>query len=338
MPHKKVIDIHVHIGGPGDSGSGCRMSAQFIVSPAFVAMLIALKVSPFTIKDRKIAEIIVGAINTSRRTDSAVVLALDGVYRDGGYIEDESHLVVPNDYVIGIAASNKRVLFGASVHPYREKTAMIEETNRCINKGSVLFKWIPSAQQIDPEDERCKPFYEILAEKGVPLMCHTGGELAVPTSNFAANDFNDPQRLKTALDTGVKVIASHCAAPYLGGILPADKDYFDPLMGMLKKADRNSWKLFADISAFCTPTRTHYLKKIMELIGDGEVSPARFLFGSDFPIPIVDINKHDKPLGFNEMLDHLKEAGNPLDNNYNILRQFGIHESIFTNASAVLRL
>ena len=42
---KKVIDIHTHIGGPGDSGSGCRMSHEFTFSPAFGAMLIALQAS-----------------------------------------------------------------------------------------------------------------------------------------------------------------------------------------------------------------------------------------------------------------------------------------------------
>jgi mannonate dehydratase len=338
MPERKVIDIHVHIGGPGDSGSGCRMSSQFMFSPAFLAMLIALKASPFAVKDRKIAEIIVGAVNSSTKTDSAVLLALDGVYRDGEYIRDESHLVVPNDYVLGIARKNRRVLFGASVHPYREKTTMIAEAMRCIDNRAVLFKWIPSAQQIDPEDERCVPFYELLSETEVPLMCHTGAELAVPTSKAGADDFNDPRRLKKALDRGVKVIASHCAAPYLGGILPADRDYFDPLIGMLKEAGQRGWKLFADISAFCTPTRISYLQRINRLIGDGEIDPARLLFGSDFPIPIIDINRFDKPLEFDEMIGHMTTGGNPLDNNHDILKEFGIHESIFTNACDVLRL
>jgi predicted TIM-barrel fold metal-dependent hydrolase len=339
MPDKKVVDIHVHIGGTGDSGSGCKMSPQFIFSPAFVAMLIALKASPFEIKDEKIEEIILGAINSSQKIDYAVLLALDGVYRDGQYIEHESHLVVPNDYVTGIADKNERILFGASVHPYRERTEMLTETKRCIDKGAVLFKWIPSAQQIDPEDEKCVPFYELLAEaeNEIPLLCHTGAELAVPTSHAEANDFNDPQKLKMALDKGVKVIACHCAAPYLGGILPADKDYFGLLMDMLKKAESNNWKLFADISAFCTPTRIPYLRKINECIENGSISPARFLFGSDFPIPIIDINMYDKPLDFNEMIKHLKDEGNPLDNNYYILREFGIHESILTNAWDVIR-
>jgi predicted TIM-barrel fold metal-dependent hydrolase len=332
----KIIDIHVHIGGPGDSGSGCRMSNEFIFSPAFAAMLIALRTTPFDLKDEKIKEIILNAIDTSQKIDYTVLLALDGLYKNGKYIEFESHLATPNDYIIELARTNKRVLFGASVHPYRKKKEMMDETKRCIDNGAVLFKFIPSSQQIDPKDDRCIPFYEVLAREGVPLLCHTGGELAVPTSDFSANKFNDPRRLKRALDMGLKVIAAHCATPYLGGILTADKDYFDELMKMLRISEKKKWNLYADISAFCTPTRITYLKRINREIKKGSISPGRFLYGSDFPIPIIDINIFKSPLDLNELIKHIKEQGNPLDNNYNILKEFGIHNSIFTNACNVL--
>jgi len=170
--------------------------------------------------------------------------------RDGKYIESESHLVTPNDYIIQIAKANKGVLFGASVHPYRRKEELLAETQRCLDQGAVLFKWIPSSQQIDPKDDRCIPFYEILARENVPLLCHTGSELAVPTSNSSSHKFNDPRRLKKALDLGVKVIAAHCATPYLGAILPDDKGYFHELMAMLKDSPKKGWNLYADISAF----------------------------------------------------------------------------------------
>jgi predicted TIM-barrel fold metal-dependent hydrolase len=334
-----IIDIHIHIGGPGDSGSGCRMSPEFILSPAFVVMLIALKASPFhDIKDMRIQEIILDAVNTSEKTDGAVLLSLDGVYKDGEYIESESHLVTPNDYVLGLARANKRVLFGASVHPYRNMGKMIAETERCINNGAVLFKWIPSSQQIDPEDDRCIPFYEILAQDGIPLLCHTGSELAVPTSDPEANRYNDPRMLKNALNRGVTVIAAHCSTPYLGAVLPADTDYFDELMEMLRGSEERGWDLYADLSAFCTPTRIPYLERIMEDITSGAVNPKRFLYGSDFPIPIVDINRFKAPLDIRDLLEHLREQGNPLDENYRILKDFGIHESIFTNAEDVLHL
>jgi len=338
MAGKKVIDIHVHVGGRGDSGSGCRMSNEFIFSFAFAAMLIALKTTPFDLNDRTMKDLILGAIDGSEKVDRAVLLALDGVYRNGKYLESQSHLVIPNDYVTRLARENPRILLGASVHPYRTKKEMVNETRRCIDQGAALFKWIPSSQQIDPRDDRCLPFYEILARENVPLLCHTAAELAVPTSDPRTNRLNDPKKLRRALDAGVRVIAAHCATPYLGGIVPDDTDYFEDLLGMLKVAEKKRWSLYADLSAFCTPTRIGYLKRINEEIDRQTISPSRFLYGSDFPIPIVDINVFTEPLGFQELLGHMTGQGNPLDKNYTVLETFGIHESIFTNASDVLRV
>lgn len=107
---------------------------------------------------------------------------------------------------------------------------------------------------------------------------------------------------------------------------------------MLKASEKKKWNLYADISAFCTPTRIKYLERINEEISKGRLSPTRFLYGSDFPIPIVDINLLKGQMTLNELLEHIKKGGNPLDNNYNILKEFGIYESISTNASEVLRL
>ena len=338
MPGRKVIDIHVHMGGTGDSGSGCRMSHEFIFSFAFAAMLIALKATPFELGDEKMKEVILRAVNGSSKIDYAVLLALDGVFKNGQYVESESHLVTPNDTIMKIAGANRRVLFGASVHPYRKKREMLAEMKRCIDNGAVLFKWIPSSQQIDPRDDRCLPFYETLAEESVPLLCHTGAELAVPTSDPKCEKWNDPRTLKKALGMGVRVIAAHCATPYLGGVLPADKDYFEELVQMLYVSEKKGWKLYADLSAFCTPTRIHYLKRIREEIRRGSLRPDRFLYGSDFPIPIVNINLFKKPVNLKELLGQMESGGNPLDNNYEILKEFGLDDSIFTNAWDVLRI
>ncbi len=335
---KKIVDIHVHVGGTGDSGSGCRMSMEFMASPAFLAMLIVMKASPVDVNDERIKEIILGAIDRSTKIDYAVLLGLDGVYKNGKYIESQSHLVTPNQWVMDIARDNPKVLFGASVHPYRKRKEVLDETRRCIENGAALFKWIPSSQQIDPWEEKCLSFYEMIAEAGVPLLCHTGAELAVPTSDWGAVRFNDPGRLKKALGKKVKVIAAHCATPYLGGVLPGDTNYFDELMDMLRISENKGWKLYADISAFCTPTRIPYLERIKDEIDKGRISADRFLFGSDFPIPIIDITVFKSPLDARTMLAHLGGEENPLDRNYEILERFGIDRSIFTNAWNVLKI
>jgi hypothetical protein len=123
-----------------------------------------------------------------------------------------------------------------------------------------------------------------------------------------------------------------------GSGMQPDSGYFEDLMQMLQDAEAKRWELFADISAYCTPSRSGYIERILREIGDGRISPKRFLYGSDFPMPAVDINVFKRPLSPNEMLQHITGQGNLLDKHFRIMKQFGIHESIFTNACDVLRL
>jgi predicted TIM-barrel fold metal-dependent hydrolase len=340
VPEKSIIDMHVHMGGTGDSGSGCRMSLKFKTTPSYALMSLTLGLSPFGVTDKGIRDVVVGAINDAKYVDYAVVVALDGVYRDGLYVESETHLSVPNDYVASVARNNEKILFGASVHPYRKEADMMREFQRAVDNGAALFKWLPSAQQIDPMDARCDAFYEALVQCRIPLLCHTGGELSVPTSRPDTMVFNDPRRLSRALDAGVTVIAAHCATPYLGGILPSDRGYFYELMEMLKDADKNKWQLYADLSAMSTPTRAIWLRRVMALIDGGLIHPSRFLFGSDFPVPVFNISLMGADLSLWSVRDYLRSGTvkNPIDRNYLSLKKFGLHDSIFTNAGAVLRI
>ncbi len=334
----KVIDLHVHVVGAGEDESGCRSSREFLYSPAFAAMLVSLKTAPFEARDRKIREILLHTVDTSEHVDYAVLLAMDGVHKNGKFVDVESHLVVPNNYVIEMSRQNKKALFGASVHPYRLADEMIAETMHCVDEGAVLFMWAPSDQQINPGDDRCIPFYICLARERIPLLCHAGTEFGMRNADFRVGRYNDPRKLIRALDIGVKVIVAHCASPSAGGIMPFDGGYFDDLMQMLRDAESRRWELYADVSACCTPSRISYLERIIREIEEGRISPKRFLYGSDFPMPSVDINLFRKPLSSHELLEHIKEQGNLLDNHYMILKRFGIHESIFTNACDVLRL
>jgi hypothetical protein len=44
------------------------------------------------------------------------------------------------------------------------------------------------------------------------------------------------------------------------------------------------------------------------------------------------------PLNLQELQDDITGHGNPLDHNYEILKEFRIHESIFTSAWDVLKV
>src|SRR5205085_10662540 len=138
--------------------------------------------------------------------DAAAVLAFDAVYgRDGALDPLNTHLYVSNDYVIELARRHRKVLFAASVHPYRKDA--VAELGRCIAAGAVLLKWLPLTQGMDPADARCIPFYECLAHHGLPLLSHTGGEKTLPNIN---PHVASPALLAEALRRGVTVIAAHC--------------------------------------------------------------------------------------------------------------------------------
>jgi predicted TIM-barrel fold metal-dependent hydrolase len=135
----------------------------------------------------------------------------------------------------------------------------------------------------------------------------------------------------------VKVVVAHCASSSRGNAMPFDRGYADELIEMLRMAEEKKWDLYADISACCSPSKIGFLERIKREIEDGRISPKRFLYGSDFPMPMVDINTVKKPLNAHELLDHIRGQGNLLDNHYRILKDFAIHESIFTNACDILK-
>ncbi len=58
-----------------------------------------------------------------------------------------TNLYVKNSTVAGLAAGNSRILFGASVHPYRMDWE--DELDYCLANKAVLCKWLPSAQCIE---------------------------------------------------------------------------------------------------------------------------------------------------------------------------------------------
>lgn len=337
MLDRKVIDIHAHMFGTGDAIKGMFVSQEFFSSPAFSSMLMYLNTPPSAATDGKIRQVLLEEVESSGSIDYAVFLAMDGVYKNGKFVASETHLVVPNDYIIDLSRMNRRVLFGASVHPYREVTEMLAAAKRCIDEGAALFMWSPSEQQINPEDDRCIPLYICLAREGIPLLVHTGVEFTARTTEFRADTCDDPRKLKTALDIGVKVIAAHCALPSGEDVMPG-RGYWEVLLDMLRIAEEKKWDLYADISACCMPSKIGYLERVKLEIEEGRISPKRFLYGSDFPMPAVDINDVKKPLTPNELIEHMSGQGNYLDNYYRILKDFGIHESIFTNACDVLRL
>lgn len=214
---------------------------------------------------------LIDAVAGTPELDAVVVLAFDAVYSDNGALDERAtHLFVSNDYVAALAAHVPRVLFGASVHPYRRDA--VAELERCVRAGAVLCKWLPITQRIDPADVRCLPFYEALAHHGLPLLSHTGWEHTLPRLDPTVAA---PSRLVPALERGVTVIAAHCGA----GWVPGEGSYLEQFMRLAREYEL----LYGDTAAMSLPTRWGGYDA---LLADDAVR-VKLVHGSDWPVPAL---------------------------------------------------
>lgn len=275
----------------------------------------------------------------NEKTCFSVIMAIDGTYKNGKYMESESSIVIPNDYVIGVAQKDSRIIFGSSVHPYRESKEMLAETKRCIDEGASFFNWIPSLQQIDPEDERCIPFYLCLAREHIPLLCHRGPEYSDQPQGSAINRYNSPGKLRKALDIGVRVIAAHCMPFHYRRVMSDDKRYFNELLEMLMLSETRKWEFYADISAFCALTRTSYLERIKREINDSMIKTQRFVNACDILMTMIDMKIPEKDIMLNDVfLRDFRDQKERYECNNAMLNKTGINSAEFTDIRDILKL
>lgn len=265
------VDMHVHIVGNGSGGTGCWLRVTGWHRPLAALMLrqIGLPASSMSGDlDRLYVERLLELVRTSS-LKAAVILAHENVYDDRGNVMDGvGSFHVPNDYVLGLARRHPEFLPAVSIHPARIDA--MDELNRCIDAGAVMMKCLPNCHNLDCSDRRYARFWERMAEAGVPLLAHTGGEHTVPV---VRREFADPRTLELPLKCGVKVIAAHCATK--SGLL--DPEYF----GVFAEMTRRHPNLYGDNSAFNVPIRGRHVREcIVEPMAD------RILHGSDFPVPV----------------------------------------------------
>jgi predicted TIM-barrel fold metal-dependent hydrolase len=318
-----ICDLHVHVAGVGSGGSGNFLAPAFRRGLAFRLFMRRVGLPPGADEapdfDRQIARLIIDKLNASK-VNLAVLLAFDAARRDDGSRDEERALMAAdNDFVADLAASHRKVLFGASVHPYRRDA--VEEMERLIGRGACLVKWLPGAQNIQPDDPRCLPFYDLLARHQIPLLCHTGGE---HTLKSFPDTLNDPRRLAPALERGVTVIAAHCGAR----VYLHEKSHFRAWREMALRHER----FYGDISAFGVITRIWLLRSMLR-------SPqlaAKLVFGSDFPAAPMPLSCLGM-VSFRRALE-LRRMANPFDQAVEMMRAAGAPDEVFARAEQLLRL
>ncbi|WP_439623235.1 amidohydrolase family protein [Gemmata sp.] len=313
-----IADCHVHILAmtPGHG----KVSAYLRKRPNVVFARFKFGIPFFGTDEqleRAFEDRLARAVNQTPELDAAVGLAFDAVHTEDGRLDDaNTHLYVTNDYAAEVARKHPKILFGASVHPYR--TDAVAELERCVRLGAVLVKWLPLVQGIDPGSERCRPFYEAMAHHRIPLLSHTGGELSLPQ---VAPQFASPAHLELALKCGVTVIAAHCGTRST----PLGDCHLGTFMRMAKEHEH----FYGDTSALCLPTRSYAIPILMR---DKDVVQ-KVVHGSDWPV----ISLPPFQLGVANAVRLFLTERNWMRRDVRTKRALGFDDAFFHRAGALLR-
>lgn len=279
----KVWDVHAHLVGRG-RGSDC------FVSPELESRLHVVKNLQFElyaaaaglsleddVPDSLYVDRLIALHRLANPRGKLVLMAFDmHVDAHGDEVRAHSEFYTSNKTLLDVARRFPEVVPCASVHPYRRDA--IARLRSAIDGGARAVKWLPNAMGIDPADARCQPFYDVLIERNIPLITHTGDESAVDARE--AQVLGDPRRLEGALVRGVRVVAAHVATTGTCG----EERCVDTLLGMMREP-RFAERLFADISAV---TQFNRAGPALGTLLRARDLHSRFLNGSDYPLPAID--------------------------------------------------
>ncbi len=317
------LDIHVHLVGNGTGDTGCwlRLRGGRRLFARLMLRHIGLPQSALRGDlDRLYVERLLQLIRASS-LGQAVLLAHDQVYDGQGHlIEGAGIFHVPNDYVLSLARQHPEFLAGVSIHPARPDA--LQELERCLEGGAVLMKCLPNVQNIDCSDRRHTRFWERMAEAGLPLLAHTGGEHTLPVLR---PEFADPRTLELPLQCGVIVIAAHCATQ--SGL--KGPDYFPLFADMLRRYPR----LYGDISAFNVPIRGRVIPACLQA-----PIAERLVHGSDFPVPVSGLWAWQRGFIDWRTFRRWEKHHNPIERDLRLKRAMGFPPATFTRARGILRL
>jgi hypothetical protein len=290
-------DVHAHLLGTGDSGSGCtihpsmtegwhpleRLRRVTIMSAAGVPGNAVDRGSVDRIYVERLRKLAAGFPPGARW----LLFAFDRALDDAGRERPEwTTFHVPDAYARQVAdRTPERFGWVASIHPLRPDA--LERLDQALAGGALAIKWLPSAMAIDLRDRRLAPFYARLATSRTPLIVHCGEERAVPGAG--RDDLGNPLLMRAPLQAGVRVIAAHCAssghALDLDQRRPTSRPAFELFARLM---DEPEWRdrLLGDISALFQVNRRADVWRTVLRRTDWH---PRLLHGSDYPLPGVGL-------------------------------------------------
>lgn len=285
-------DVHAHLLGTGDAGSGCRVHPHLdqwwhpiehlrkrtILSAAGVGAEAPSVDRAYVQRLRALAQ---GFPPGARW----LLFAFDLAHDETGRPQPAwSTFHVPDAYAAQVAAAHPdRFDWVASIHPHRDDA--LERLDAAVAAGARAVKWLPGAMAIDLRAPRLRPFYERLATHDLPLIVHCGEEKAVPGAG--RDELGNPLHARVPLAHGVRVIMAHCAS--LGQALdedakrPAPVPAFELFARVMDEADGRQ-RLLGDVSAVWQINRRPEVWRAVLTHTDWH---DRLLHGSDYPLPGV---------------------------------------------------
>ena len=320
----KTIDMHVHMVGTASGGHGCWLRITPGKLPLYAFMLRHIGLPLNSLRSPDFDDLFVnnllGHIRSST-LDAVVLLAQEQVYDDDGYLlKGWGNAYVPNDYVLELAYEHTEFLPAVSIHPGRPNA--LEELDYCLAAGAVMMKCLPNCQNINCNDRRYTKFWERMAEAGLPLLAHTGGE---HTLQVVRPEYADPRSLTLPLECGVTVIAAHAASR--SGLY--DPDYLPTLVKMFEEFPN----LYADISALNLPFRSYALRECLK-----PEMTERMVHGSDYPVPVHALWAQMRGLLPRPEARHWAQCPNPIERDYQLKLATGFPKETFTRINRLLRL
>ena len=285
-----VCDVHCHVFGNGDSGSGLwfnpalerMVPLQGYLQRVFYLNASCAREAPGEV-DRSVVDRLLNQVDEMPQGFRALLFAFDWARDEAGRPDPErSAFHVPDDYCAMLAERHpQRFVWAASIHPY--DPAALDRLDAAAARGARAIKWLPTAQGIDPASARCDGFYARLADLRMPLISHGGDERAVRGHDEA---LGNPLRLRRPLDAGVRVVVAHCASLGTGRDLDRGGDETlsnFALFARLMDDPRYARNIAGDISAV---TQTNRVDVLPTLLARHDWH-ARLLNGSDYPLPGV---------------------------------------------------
>jgi hypothetical protein len=263
----QFIDIHVH-GVPQQGMADVSGWRQWLFT-LFARQTGTRGTGPESVQPYM--DSLLSHLHNSLHVRRGVLLALDRVYDTQGAVHrGKTRFSVSNDEVLAwCRKAPDTFLFGPSVHPHRADA--LDALEKCAQQGAVLIKWLPNYQGIDPADRRHLPYYRKLVDLGLPLLCHTGFEFALPAFD---QDFGRLEKLHLPLEQGVAVIAAHSGS--------AGNFINRAAMQRFGKALQRFPNLYGETAALALPNRMGallWLRNHPELFD-------RLFFATDFPMQL----------------------------------------------------